>query len=412
MRKGNLKKVLKTMFLAAMMIAVFGSAKTSASAAIIMDGEQNVTTSMTTYTVTTGDETDANESVYYFLGVDPMTGTDVFPIEITKPGCMEYYLDSMPSYNGTVGMAEISFYADEACTIPVLDEGSITWEMIDLASDQYWAYGWADFEEAGTYYVKITVSSDAVAYGSYFTFVFESHLFQNGDRTLKNKEWTTTVTSNLNDDVYYKVKMTKSGYIVIDQEFLRVNELGNYVSDNGGTAYLTLCNSKKEPISDECYNYSETNNRQVFGVKKGTYFIKVNSLYGYRIKATLKAQSDAAGSSKSKAKTIEIGKTVKGLIYATDKTSKVDWYKFVLPKRQSVKITFKGNVCNGTGGFKMVIVPPSNVTLYGNTPDIGYGTGFTTISESDGTWSKGTWYIKVTKTGENTCGNYSIKVTK
>lgn len=191
---------------------------------------------------------------------------------------------------------------------------------------------------------------------------------------------------------YFKFTATKTGYI-------RVN-----LTDIKGK--IKLCNSDKtKSLSDT----SPSTQSIVYGVKKGTtYNIKVSApdneeIGGYTFKVTNYGVTENSGSSKSKAKTIKRGTSkgtsnVKtGCIVAGYSTS--DWYKFTLSSSKALNIAMKGATNNG---IKISVYKGSKLIKSGSFNRTEAGV----VIKSVGKWTKGTYYIKISRANTYSSGYY------
>lgn len=363
-----------------MCLLCFPSIKASAAEGYIEDYETSeVLKGLTTYVVTTGEEKDLDNLTKQVIYVPTDTKEYVVPITLKHKGilyCAAYLSDDTLS-------GYLDIYADKDCT------KSIYYSSYD---------GTAVIPAAGTYYLKFSVYdySDNIE-EEYYTFDFASLLYNGENRTLKNKEWAVTGIANPEKPILYKVSVTNPGVLTVN-------------IDSEYSSYVTLLNSSKKAISKEVYASYDGEAR--FAVAKGTYYLEVSSYSDFiRVKSTFKAITESSGSSKSKAKIITAGKTYKGLVVATDKESKVDWYKVTLTKSQMVDITFLGSVSSGK----------IKLEFYGNgirgsitefISQLDEDASFTAMTWTSDKLPKGTYYIKVTKTSADTSGNYSIKLNK
>lgn len=338
---------------------------------------------LSTFLVTTGDEKDLKNYVTYSINVasdaDSNNVEVIFPMTLNQKGilnCAAAFLDGNP----TTSYGDFGIYSDAACTKP-----------IDYNTYNYLAM----IPQKGTYYFKFSVSdySDEKPEDGYF-FGFSSNFFSGADRTLKNNTWSLTGIE-AQKPTFYKITVAKAGSLTINL-------------DSEYSSTITLLNSSKKAISDATTYYT-TDTKAVYAVGKGTYYVKVTSNSDhYRIKSTFKAITDTSGTSKAKAKKLPAGKISKGLVLASDKTGKVDWYKFTLTKSQTVNITFLGDVSSGEitlelygNGFS------GSVTDYINT--VNSDRSFSVYTMGSTKLSKGTYYIKITKKTKNTSGAYSLQ---
>lgn len=386
----NKKKLLLCTLLALVVLCV-PSFKASAAESQVLDADTGETvTEFKTHVITTGDEADFKVYKEYYVGVVPDTTnsqtvfTAVVPITLDKTGFLYIgsYLDNSTQ---TTATGSIDVFSDEACT--------------DSVYSSYKEV--AKIEKKGTYYVQFTVRDSASDGVTPYIFDFVSNFEDSSNRTLKNKTWAYSAIMDYSKPIYYKVTATKDGSITF----------------NTSAAYstkVTLCNSSKKAISDECY-VSSSSGKSVFAVKKGTYYIKVTtSSDSVRVKSTFKAITDKSGASKAKAKKITMGsKALSGTVLATDKKGKADWYKFTNTKTKTVNVTFKGSVLSGKIVLEFFDSKGTSFgTTYINTLDAD--SSFTPYQgsyfDTKKTLPKGTYYIKVTKSTAKTSGTYSLKV--
>lgn len=312
-------------------------------------------------------------------------GEIVIPVQIPGKGGLDVaYAATIYQQGYAYGNMYIGCYYDVACTRQVpgfYDSIATSTSGNDIA-----------FPAAGTYYFKVKSYGDGPQI-LYFAAAFAS----GANRTIKSKQTTAIYSNNSNEWVYSKFKATKTGYIAV-----AAAELADYPSN----IYVKLTDNKKKACSEQ----TALNNKYVYyGVQKGkTYYIATKSyaeFYNLYVKQT--AVKEKSGSSKSKAKTIKKGKTVKGVQIANKKKSGTDWYKFYLPSRKNFKITLKGGTSSVYGRDLIVkISAANNRTIFGNTMYVENGGGtYSTKSP----FSAGTYYFQVTKRDKLSSGWYSIK---
>ena len=408
MKKTNEYKTINRLLLIAFMAITIVTCKVTADAATgsITDVNGKQLDAITTHVVTSGTKSDANKLSEHRLSMAGSEKQAVFPLKLTKSGDYKYIVEAEETY-GNNGYISTEIYSDRACTKRL----SGVQATVFLKQETSHA-GHVSIPKAGTYYLKLSASSSIIDSFETVKVKLKGHLFNADNRTLTDKKTTTTYTTE-NKYVYYKVNVKKTGYITVKQDYLVPDDAGYFkVKEEGASSYVALCDRKKKALTTDCYNnLTITRNKQVYAVKKGTYYLKVKSsaTYPYRIKYTFKAFADQGGSSQKNAKSTKLGGKATGLIQATDKTTKVDWYKFYLPGKRNVTVSISGNTCNSIGSVRVQIVPPKNVVLFGSTFSAS-GTGFKNGAKSKDKFSKGTWYIKVTKTGDTVTGNYTLTV--
>ena len=119
------------------------------------------------------------------------------------------------------------------------------------------------------------------------------------------------------DTLSYSFKLSKDS---------KVHIVGDHVS---------LCDSAKENLS-----ISSINNKMATAyLKKGTYYLSVP--YGgiHTFKYTTEKITFSNNTTKKKAKTIKLGKSVKMKFYATNKEEAPLYYKFTLKKAKKISVT-------------------------------------------------------------------------
>lgn len=171
--------------------------------------------------------------------------------------------------------------------------------------------------------------------------------------TISDEEcWGATKEAN-----FIKFKSNVTGYITI-----KISNNSSVVS-GGAYGYITFNKSKTSALGQtrEYFDTSESATRyytRTYGVKKGsTYYFKVESMGGVKVKATVTSLKKGSNTSRGKAKTLKEGKTATGVIVAGDKT--VDWYKIKLTKKQKLKLTYSAKT-NGA------VLSSSGTSIYYN----------------------------------------------
>ncbi len=313
-------------------------------------------------------------------------GETIVPVQIPAKGGLDVaYAATIYQTGYSFGNMYIGCYYDAACTRQVpsfYDSITTSAKGNDVA-----------FPAAGTYYFKIK------SYGDGPQLVYFAAAFASGaNRTLKSGQTTAIYNNNSGSEwVYTKFKATKTGYISV---------AAAEIADYPYSVYVKLTNNKKKDYSTQ----TAVNNSYVYyGVQKGkTYYIATKSsadFYNLKIKQT--AVKEKSGSSKSKAKTIKKGKTVKGVQIANKKKSGNDWYKFYLPSKKNFTITLKGGTSSSYGRDLVVkISAASGRTIFGSTMYVENGGG---TYKSTNPFAAGTYYLQVAKRDKMSSGWYSIK---
>lgn len=163
-----------------------------------------------------------------------------------------------------------------------------------------------------------------------------------------------------------KVNVVKVGYdSATDAEIYRIKCSGSGLltvsgrNDNNGLLYLQLLNGSKKNINaNGSWNTinSYAGRYAYYGVKKGTYYLKVYSpTYYYRLGASLAKKSNKGGSNMSKSRGLSYNKTITGVMPGNEDWKKCDWYTFYLPTPQRIRLYFK---LQGEGYFNLRLYGP------------------------------------------------------
>lgn len=252
----------------------------------------------------------------------------------------------------------------------------------------------------GSYYIGVysKMSSSTVTGIEQVTLAAGAVSFDGNDRELKSGK-QVAVGVNGKQTNYFKFKVKKAGYITVP------------LIDDQSASYckVTLCNSKKKALTNEMSLGGAYTKTLTYGVKKGTYLIKVKYPYSSKNAYTFKVTSNSSikeksGKSKAKAVTLKKGKkgTKKGTLEAG--SGQVDWYKFKKTNTKStVTVTVKGKT---NDKIKVSVYRPgkSKAAASGTFSYMYEGYKFT-IPKS---YPKGTYYIKIERGSKKSSGWYSV----
>lgn len=247
--------------------------------------------------------------------------------------------------------------------------------------------------KAGRYYIGVyaNVYSDD---GDEAWQITTGAAYINGaDRTLTSGKQIAVGQKKYNDQInYFKFKATQTGYITA------------MADSDSGYAKVVLCNSKKKAYSGSTY----AKYIPAYGVTKGkTYYIKVTNsgdskgYYCFRIDN--KKISEKSGKTKSKAVNVKKNKTVNGTIQAG--SSKADWYKIKLTKKQKLNVYISGRT-NNTLKIKLYAGKNSRSYSLNNSYD---GKGFSYKIYTYNKLPKGTYYVQISRGNSKSSGVYSLK---
>lgn len=177
------------------------------------------------------------------------------------------------------------------------------------------------------------------------------------EASLQPKKWASGATSqNEADNMYYKIKIPKMGYIKVEYFLDKEPEF---------TSDLYLYDKNKKKISTSV-NYMKKHTAY-WAVRKGTYFLKAGNTsewagagkpdengdytefayvpYNYKIRYTFTAlkKSGSKATRMSKASELKRGKTAKGLVFPNDKEGVRAVYKMKVSKNGKVTLHLKVN---------------------------------------------------------------------
>jgi len=322
----------------------------------------------------------------------PVNSSVVIPINIPSKGGIWLY----HSYLGYDVDGKI--YKDASCTI-IHDPLYFTenWRS-DLYPDT--RIGDVEFDKGGTYYLKLEnknkYGEDAIR------IPIAAYFFDGSDKDICSGKTYATYRLD-NDEVLYKFKANKTGYINVE-----------IVQNDDYPVTVKLLDSNKKELSNTSVWKSDVRFKIAsFGVEKGkTYYIatfgtiKAPESSAYNVKYTIKSVKEKSGSKKSKAVTIKKNKTIKGIQIANGKKSGSDWYKIKLTKKQKINFYVKGN-SNRLGAIKLSIIPANTkYKKYKKTILIPKNQSQTITTEK---LPKGTYYIQVYKADKMASGYYTIK---
>lgn len=332
---------------------------------------------------------------YYKVTFSESTKELVMPIKIPAKGCLQLALGEFTTnYRDLV----VSVYSDSSCT------NKIGYSVYLFSGDIYEEKSIV-FQEGGTYYLKYELLK--VSEADVLDFALGLCFFSNEDMELTEEQVVFSYSDSDIPEVTYKIKVNSTGYIAV--QFAAADD------EYGFSSKFQLLDKNKKELSKEAYVSADRNDEggyndivQYYAVNKGTYYVKVKSIYGlYAIAYDFTSVKDKAGSSKSKATSLKLGgSAVKGICTVSDKTSKEDWYKFTLTKNKSIKITINTKI---DGNLKVEIMDSSGKTVWYGTRTL-YEGEYKLEMKSSGKWSKGTYYIKVTKPDKTSSGYYTVKV--
>ena len=232
--------------------------------------------------------------------------------------------------------------------------------------------------------------------------------------TVKNGKTYYGSTSSSSDKDYYKIKMSKAGYLQI--------KFGHKNSQSTASCYNVVLYNKD---NSEIYKFTNTGTETSYtscklGLDVGEYYVCVSqasTLYtgDYTICLTQKAASGWETENNgdwASADNIQVGKAVKGVI--TGYSSDEDYYRFTLTKAQYINFSLAHEKINDAGRSWYVTLYNANTKRGYQDYDHIYSYAGSTYTESSAVkLSRGTYYLKVQAFAKNAVDKeYTLCVNK
>ena len=232
--------------------------------------------------------------------------------------------------------------------------------------------------------------------------------------TVKNGKTYYGSTSSSSDKDYYKIKMSKAGYLQI--------KFGHKNSQSTASCYNVVLYNKD---NSEIYKFTNTGTETSYtscklGLDAGEYYVCVSqasTLYtgDYTICMTQKAASGWETENNgdwASADNIKVGKAVNGVI--TGYTSDEDCYRFTLTKAQYINFSLAHEKINDAGRSWYVTLYNANAKRGYQDYDHIYSYAGSTYTESSAVkLSRGTYYLKVQAFAKNAVDKeYTLCVNK
>lgn len=232
--------------------------------------------------------------------------------------------------------------------------------------------------------------------------------------TVKNGKNYYGSTISSSDKDYYKIKMSKAGYLQI--------KFGHKNSQSTASCYNVVLYNKD---NSEIYKFTNTGTETSYtscklGLDVGEYYVCVSqasTLYtgDYTICLTQKAASGWETENNgdwASADNIQVGKAVKGVI--TGYSSDEDYYRFTLTKAQYINFSLAHEKINDAGRSWYVTLYNANTKRGYQDYDHIYSYAGSTYTESSAVkLSRGTYYLKVQAFAKNAVDKeYTLCVNK
>lgn len=260
--------------------------------------------------------------------------------------------------------------------------------------------------EKGSYLLEINKPDYIKSDVTYTAAIFSINAENTGSLPLKK---TVSGFVSNNQTQYKKITIKNPGQLSIGA--IGIFDLNKYSSTDSSTyngLHIALCNSKKKELSSDSTSAS-TNYINTYGVQKGTYYIKVTgyNTYYYLNAAFSKGSLGTNKKSKAPALTKKYKKFV--IPAGASNSSATKWVKIKVSKAKKLRLDCK---FAGEGSVKLELYKGnksnSSGYLYAGTSNSFYMMNSLTRKEIK--WSKGTYYLKITKNTPKTQGMFSIKI--
>lgn len=254
---------------------------------------------------------------------------------------------------------------------------------------------------------------------------------------MKNKKWITGtggVYEDTDEDgmvdalksygkVYYKIKVPKKGYIIVNTKTSKLPKedeyywyLENVLNLDGGwrnRTDVTLLNSSKKVVGSFDNNLEDGKKGIVFSaaVKKGTYYLAVESEQKYKIRYTFTSvrKTSKKGKWVDTAPTLKKGATAKNLFFYNEL---MHTYKINLPQKSKINISVQSKIKGDDLKVQLYVKKGKNYTGIKDkgklvSKDEAYWWDIQGKDKITMTLPKGTYCIKVFSIGAS--GYYTIK---
>lgn len=340
------------------------------------------------------DITDNGYEEIYFGGENKQADL-VLPFEVDKTGGILIALQQADFYNDL----EAGIYQDKECTKPV-DKKFLLNDADDFVNIE------RTIPEKGTYYIKFTCKYENP--NGVTNFKVKIYSISGEERTLSDGDTTVAYQASGEDKIIYKINVKKTKLF----KFI----ISTYETPNNKGAYFRLLDKNKKKLTDNSYvisqQYDDLEDEAIikyYTMNKGTYYLEVNADCSiYQLQIDTLDVSKQAGSSKAKAKLLKInGNATDGYFTISDKTSKVDWYKFSVAKSgQYINLTI---VYMLDGDMKFQILDSKGKIMYDSSKETEWMEGYY-YHWLEKTYSKGTYYVKVFKGSKNSSLGYALIV--
>ena len=222
-----------------------------------------------------------------------------------------------------------------------------------------------------------------------FAGTYTSSTYRSGKYLLD--EWYNSGTVNT---VYHRVQVNKVGRMRVSFDDL------NETSGNERFMNVWLCNANRSVIEVGGAATKLTNKYWTFyAMRKGTYYIKVQTSKDYQIQCWFEEMADQAGTYKGAARSMSKNVVYGAVVGPTEATTVADWWKFYVPSRTYYIYLDYNSIGTQRGSLKITLYSPRGTKTYTIKPGnrgVMNG-GYIRLYMTDySALAAGTYYVRVT----------------
>lgn len=229
----------------------------------------------------------------------------------------------------TTSNIQIELFSDEACTTAV---GS----SINLSASMTEDTAVYSIRTAGTYYVRASYSVYDSQTGMSNDISLCASCYIGEDNKLKAGRTDLAYTADQDLTIYHQITVSSAGIITLKGK-------GYYLTTmKPSSIFVTLYDSSKKPVSNQCQLYSANKYQNRYAVSKGTYYIGVCEYNLYTLNYTFQSVKETSFGSSDKNAPALSGSTITGVLANGASADGQKWYKIKIKKETRVTITLSG----------------------------------------------------------------------
>lgn len=372
--------------------APYGTNSPNASATPAVNQTITTPTTMNVTPITTYDElvaatnsvTSSSSKITVPAGSSYRGGYGLGQVSVNEPCTIRFVAGT----SGTSSSLDIKFYSDSACTLQVGGAMYLSTSALTDSED-------VAISTPGTYYIKASVTS--------YTASTTDIPISVSALQIKNEINGISATGTL----FQGKGSTAACYHSFTVSQKSVVTIGGYTI-SGSTQYglgIDICDANKVVLESDGY-LSDTNSYTAsYVLAPGNYYVSTttNSL---GVLAMNTQGCKTAATKNKKAKKLSKKKVSYGSFAMTDSTSKKQVFKIVLKKKAKLKFVLAGPVGNASY-LRWKVTTKNGSRLISNSGVINANSGGG--AKSSNALKKGTYYITITKYGDDDSCYFGIK---